>query len=29
MPNRNGFIPQQLEDIHDIKKRGCRRGHCP
>ena len=29
MPNRNGFIPQQLEDIHDIKKRGCRLGHCP
>ena len=29
MPNRNGFIPQQLEDIHDIKKRGCQRGHCP
>ena len=29
MPNRNGFIPPQLEDIHDIKKRGCRLGHCP
>jgi S-disulfanyl-L-cysteine oxidoreductase SoxD len=29
MPNRNGFIPQQLADIHDIKKRGCRLGHCP
>ena len=29
MPNRDGFIPPQLEDIHDIKKRGCRLGHCP
>ena len=29
MPNRNGFIPQQLDEIHDIKKRGCRLGHCP
>jgi len=29
MPNREGFIPPQLEDIHDIKKRGCRLGHCP
>jgi mono/diheme cytochrome c family protein len=29
MPNRNGFIPQKLEDIHDPKKRGCRLGHCP
>jgi cytochrome c len=29
MPNRDGFIPAQLEDIHDIKKRGCRLGHCP
>jgi len=29
MPNRNGFIPQQLGEIHDIKKRGCVRGHCP
>jgi mono/diheme cytochrome c family protein len=29
MPNRDAFIPPQLEDIHDIKKRGCRLGHCP
>ena len=29
MPNRNGFIPQKLEDIHDPRKRGCRLGHCP
>jgi len=29
MPNRNGFIPQKLEEIHDYKKRGCRLGHCP
>jgi S-disulfanyl-L-cysteine oxidoreductase SoxD len=29
MPNRDGFIPPQLEDIHDIKKRGCRLGQCP
>lgn len=29
MPNRNGFIPPRLEDIHDYRKRGCRLGHCP
>jgi len=29
MPNREGFIPPNLADIHDIKKRGCRLGHCP
>lgn len=29
MPNRNGFIPQRLEDIRDMKKRGCHGGHCP
>ena len=29
MPNRNGFIPQKLEEIHDPKARGCRLGHCP
>ena len=29
MPNRDAFIPPQLEDIHDIKKRGCRLAHCP
>jgi S-disulfanyl-L-cysteine oxidoreductase SoxD len=29
MPNRNGFIPLRLEDIGDMKKRGCHGGHCP
>ncbi len=29
MPNRDGFIPQRVEDIPDMKKRGCRAGHCP
>jgi cytochrome c len=29
MPNRDGFIPQNLDDIHDWKKRGCKIGHCP
>jgi hypothetical protein len=29
MPNRDGFIPIELNEIHDIKKRGCRLGHCP
>ncbi len=29
MPNRNGFIPQNLDEIHDWKKRGCKLGHCP
>jgi S-disulfanyl-L-cysteine oxidoreductase SoxD len=29
MPNRNGFIPQNLDEIHDWKKRGCKIGHCP
>ena len=29
MPNRNGFIPQNLDEIHDYKKRGCKIGHCP
>lgn len=29
MPNRNGFIPQRLEDIHDLQTRGCSAGHCP
>jgi mono/diheme cytochrome c family protein len=29
MPNRNGYVPSRLEDIHDIRKRGCRLGHCP
>ena len=29
MPNRDGFIPQRLEDIPDFKQRGCRLGICP
>jgi S-disulfanyl-L-cysteine oxidoreductase SoxD len=29
MPLRNAYVPSRLEDIHDIKKRGCRLGHCP
>jgi len=29
MPNRNGFIPQRLEDIPDTAKRGCKFGTCP
>jgi cytochrome c len=29
MPNRDGFIPQNTDDIHDWKKRGCKLGHCP
>ena len=29
MPNRNGFVPQRVEDIPDVKKRGCRVGTCP
>jgi len=29
MPNRDGFIPQNLDEIHDYKKRGCKLGHCP
>jgi mono/diheme cytochrome c family protein len=29
MPNRNGFIPQRIEDIADVKKRACRLGTCP
>ena len=29
MPNRNGFIPQRIEEIPDARKRGCRLGHCP
>jgi S-disulfanyl-L-cysteine oxidoreductase SoxD len=29
MPNRNGFVPPRLEDIHDIQRRRCRLGHCP
>jgi hypothetical protein len=29
MPNRNGFIPQKLDEIADLRRRGCRLGHCP
>jgi len=29
MPNRDGFIPQNTDEIHDWKKRGCKLGHCP
>lgn len=31
MPNRHGFIPDKLEDIPDLKKRGCYKtyGTCP
>jgi len=29
MPNRNGFVPPKLEDIPDLRKRGCRGGACP
>ena len=29
MPNRDGFIPDRLEDIHDLKARHCDAGHCP
>ena len=29
MPNRNGFIPVRVEDIPDIRKRGCQIGNCP
>lgn len=29
MPNRDGFVPQNFDDIHDWKKRGCKLGHCP
>ena len=29
MPNRNGFIPQRVEDLSDIQERGCKAGHCP
>jgi len=29
MPNRDGFIPDRLENIHSLKARGCDAGHCP
>lgn len=29
MPNRDGFLPPNLDEIADLRKRGCRLGHCP
>src|SRR5690242_530459 len=29
MPNRDGFIPQRIEEIHDLRARHCTAGHCP
>jgi S-disulfanyl-L-cysteine oxidoreductase SoxD len=29
MPNRNGFLPARIEDIPDLRKRGCHLGQCP
>jgi hypothetical protein len=29
MPNRDGFIPDRIEDIHNMRARGCSAGHCP
>jgi S-disulfanyl-L-cysteine oxidoreductase SoxD len=29
MPNRAGFVPANLADIPDEKKRGCKQGLCP
>src|SRR5438309_8826032 len=29
MPNRDGFVPGRLEDIHNLKARRCDAGHCP
>lgn len=29
MPNRDGFVPANLDDIHDLQKRGCHLGTCP
>jgi S-disulfanyl-L-cysteine oxidoreductase SoxD len=29
MPNRDGFLPSRLEEIHDQQARGCAAGHCP
>lgn len=29
MPNRDGFVPDRLADIHNLKARGCDAGHCP
>ena len=29
MPNRNGFVPSELEDLLDYRGRGCTSGTCP
>lgn len=29
MPYRNAYVPSDLADIGNVKKRGCYRGHCP
>lgn len=29
MPNRNGFVPVNLQDVLDYRGRGCRAGTCP
>ena len=29
MPNRNGFVPANLDDVLDYRGRGCRAGTCP
>jgi cytochrome c len=29
MPNRNGFVPANLDDVLDYRGRGCRSGTCP
>lgn len=29
MPNRDGYVPSDLAEIGDVKKRACHLGHCP
>ena len=29
MPNRNGFVPADLDEVLDYRGRGCRAGTCP
>lgn len=29
MPYHDGFVPQNLDEIANLRKRGCRLGHCP